>query len=191
MQHGSRPGRNCHTAVLHKVLSHDIVRLTRTTAAFIENDAIGCYDRLMNNLLILLLLKLGLPGTVTQSLGGTWNQTIHHIKTAYGTSEITYGSTPEVPLFGPGQGSTCGPIFWLLYFCLIVDSIDPNLAIAIFISACSMVQVSTVGSAFVDDTSLSVTSKYVSVINLSPIENTAAENRHTVDLLTHLAQHWE
>ncbi len=108
---------------------------------------------MMNNLLILLLLKSGLPGTVTQSLGGTWNQTIHHIKTAYGTSEITYGSTPKVPLFCLGQGSTCGPIFWLLCFCLIVDSIDPNLAIAIFISACSTVQVSTVGSVFVYDTS--------------------------------------
>jgi hypothetical protein len=54
-----------------------------------------------------------------------------------------------------------------------------------------MVQVSTVGSAFVDDTSLSVTSRYVSANNLSPIENTEAENRHTVDLLTHLAHHWE
>jgi hypothetical protein len=41
MQFGSRPGRNCQSVVLQKVISHDIVRLTRQTAAFMENDAIG------------------------------------------------------------------------------------------------------------------------------------------------------
>lgn len=111
MQFGSRPGRQCQSAVLNKVLAHDIVRLTRRTAAFIENDAIGCYDRLVNSVLLLLLLRLGLPKTVTQSLGQVWDNVTHFIKTLYGTSEITYGSTQQVPLFGPGQGSTCGPIF--------------------------------------------------------------------------------
>ncbi len=69
MQFGSRPGKNCHSAVLNKVLSHDIVHLNRSTAAFIENDAIGCYDRLMNNLLLLILLWLGMPSSITQCMG--------------------------------------------------------------------------------------------------------------------------
>jgi hypothetical protein len=128
MQHVSRPGKNCHSAVLQKVLSHDIVRLTHTTSAFIENDATGCYDCLMNNLILLLLLKLGLQNTATKCLGTTWDQTVHRIKTIYGTSDTTYFSTPTTPLFGPGQGSTAGPLLWLLVFCLIVDSIDPRLA---------------------------------------------------------------
>jgi hypothetical protein len=53
MQFGSRPGRNCHSAVLQKVLSHDTVCITRTTASFLENNIIGCNDRLMNNLLLI------------------------------------------------------------------------------------------------------------------------------------------
>ncbi len=120
MQYGSRPGRNCHSAVLHKVLSHDIVRLQCSTATFIENDAVGCYDRLMNNLLLLILLRLGMDRSVTQCMGNVWDQTVHNIKTIYGTSTTTYHSTPQVPLFGPGQGSTCGPIFlvtMLLFDC--------------------------------------------------------------------------
>jgi len=36
MQYGSRPGRQCVSAVLKKVLAHDYARLTVTTASFIE-----------------------------------------------------------------------------------------------------------------------------------------------------------
>jgi hypothetical protein len=106
MQDGSRPGRQCISAVLKKVLAHDYVRLTATTAAFIENDAIGCYDPLVNNLILMLLKKLGLPPTVSQCMGEIWDKVVHLIKTVYGISDVTYGSTPEYPLYGPGQGST-------------------------------------------------------------------------------------
>jgi hypothetical protein len=78
MQFGSRPGKNCHSAVLQKVLSHDIVQLTKQTAAFMENDTVCCYNRLMNNILLLLLLHMGIPSTVKSSVGKLWNQTVHH-----------------------------------------------------------------------------------------------------------------
>jgi hypothetical protein len=116
MQFGSVPGKQCHSAVLKKVLSHDHVRLTKTTASFIENDAVGCYDRLVNNLVLMLLVKLGLPTSVASCLGTLWDEVVHHVKTIYGTSTATYGSTSEQPLYGPGQGSTCGPVFWLLCY---------------------------------------------------------------------------
>ncbi len=80
MQDGSRPGRQCISAVLKKTLAHDYVRLTATTAAFIENDAIGCYDRLVNNLILMLLKKLGLPPTVSRCMGELWDKVVHLIK---------------------------------------------------------------------------------------------------------------
>jgi hypothetical protein len=69
MQDESHPGRQCISAMLKKVLSHDYMRLTRKTAALIENDTIGCYDRLVNNLILILLRKLGLPPTVSACMG--------------------------------------------------------------------------------------------------------------------------
>ena len=191
MQFGSRPGKQCQSAVLSKVLSHDIVRLTRNTAAFIENDAVGCYDRLVNNLLLMLLEKLGLPLSVPQCLGSIWDSTIHLIKTIYGTSEITYCSTPDTPLFGPGQGSTCGPLFWLLSYWIIVGSIDPTITAATYVSACTEVVATVLGVSFVDDSSLGVTSVYRYDPTKSVEENRTDEISHTVDKLKELAQHWE
>lgn len=39
MQYGSVPGKQCISTVLKKVFSHDHIRLTKSTASFIENDS--------------------------------------------------------------------------------------------------------------------------------------------------------
>jgi len=191
MQDGSRPGRQCISAVLKKVLAHDYVRLTPTTAASIENDAIGCYDRLVNNLILMLLKKLGLPSTVTKCMGELWDKVVHLIKTVYGISDISYGSTLDFPLYGPGQGSTCGPLFWLLCYWVIVESIDPMISSMKFLSACLSVTVEVFGASFVDDSSLGVTSDYQYDPLLSESANREHEISHVVTQLGVLAQHWE
>lgn len=160
MQFGSRPGKRCISAVLKKVLQHDLTRVLKQTAAFVENDATGCYDRLINNLILMILRKLGLPATETSFLGQLWDDTIHLIKTIYGTSTVTYTTTADMPLYGPGQGSMCGPIFWILCYWLIVSSLDPTITAAQYISACRSVIVKITGVSFVDDTSLGVSSDY-------------------------------
>jgi hypothetical protein len=191
MQLGSRLGKRCISAVLKKVLAHDYLRLTKQTAAFVENDATGCYDRLMNNIILMILKKFGIPKTVTSCLGSIWDNTVHLIKTIYGTSHITYNSTPDMPLYGPGQGSMCGPIFWILCYWLIISSLDPSITSAQYISVCKSIIVNMTGISFVDDTGLGVASTYIWDTNLSTEENYREEIRHVVQKIHLLAQHWE
>jgi hypothetical protein len=125
MQYGSVPGRHCISAVIKKVLCHDDLRVTKRTGAFLENDAVGCYDRIVNNLVLMLMIKLGIPKSVTACIGDLWDNVVHLIKTINSISSVTYGNTSRKPLYGPGQGSTCGPVFWLLCYWVIVTLLDP------------------------------------------------------------------
>jgi hypothetical protein len=94
----------------------DIIRLTKGPAVFIENDAVGCFDRIFNPLILLFLLRLGVSKLVVQSLAKTWASTVHHIQTQYGVSDKGYANDALHLLFGPGQGATLGPFLWLLCF---------------------------------------------------------------------------
>ncbi len=191
MQYGSREGRQCLSAVLNKQLTHDIVRHKKMTAAFIENDAVGCYDRMVNNLLLLQLCQLGLPDTAVMALALTWANATHHIKTKYGVSEATYGHTTEIPLYGPGQGSTLGPFLWLILFTLIVNSLSPSTPVTKLSSVDSSIISSDIGEAFVDDSFLGVTSDYNYDTTKTPQQNSQLFAHSAITGLGTLAQQWE
>ena len=117
---------------------------------YIENDAIGCYDRIANPLVILFLLKLGVSNLTVQSLANTWSETVHKIKTLYGASSESYKNTPAYFLFGPGQGSTIGPLLWLICFMLITDSLSKQAPSIRLRSVDKAITYTSQGDAFVD-----------------------------------------
>jgi hypothetical protein len=156
-QYGSRPGWQCQSAVLQKVLIHEITRATKIPAAVIENEAVGCYDHLVNCLILLLLHKFGLPTLIRNFLGSLWDNTTHHIQTQFGTSKEGYHSTSNKTFYGPGQGSTCSPIFCLLCWLVIYASLTPDIKGAVFQSVYQFMRKSISGVSFVDDTGLATT----------------------------------
>jgi hypothetical protein len=67
MQYGSRPSKMCLSAVLNKQLTFEIHRYKKSLFAYIENDAVGCFDRIVNPRVLLFLRILGVSPT---DLGG-------------------------------------------------------------------------------------------------------------------------
>jgi len=188
MQHGSRPAKLCISAVLNKQLQFEIQRMRKQPIAYIENDAIGCYDRIANPLVILFLLKLGVPNLTVQSLANTWSETVHKIKTLYGTSSESYKNTPAYFLFGPGQGSTIGPLLWLICFTLITNSLSKQTPSIRLRSVDKTITFTSHGDAFVDDTGLGCNLEYPAGSDVQLIHRS---REHLVGNLQNLAQQWE
>jgi len=188
MQYGSRPAKLCISAVLSKQLQFEIQRYKRHPIAYIENDATGCYDRIVNPLVLLFLLKLGVPEPVVRLFAETWQYTEHRIKTMYGVSEVSYQNTFEYFLFRPGQGSTIGPLLWLICFLLIVHSFSKVTPSVKLKSVTGKINFSSKGNSFVDDTGLGCNMAYPSTADSSIIQRSP---KQIILNLKSLAQQWE
>jgi hypothetical protein len=121
MQFGSRDGQMSISAVLNKQLTFDIARLQRTTMSTVEFDAIGCYGCIIQVIPSLYLQRLGVSILALTTVCWAFDEAIHFIKTSYGISSATYRATPEMPLYGAGQGTTIGPFFGFLSFVLFMN----------------------------------------------------------------------
>jgi len=187
MQYGSRPSKMCLSPVLNKVLSFDIVRQTKVNGAFIENDAIGCYDQLVNDLVFLELRHLGLPTSVLQSIQASWDNACHHIKTTYGYSGCTYQNSLLKKLFGPGQGSTPGPPLWGILFCLIAKNLPSDILAMFFKAVNDSLHITQAVDAFVDDAQLGCTSE----LPKGHHDPQAMQVQEVLQGIKHMAQSWE
>lgn len=158
------------------------------SGAFIENDAIGCYDHLVNSIVFLELRHLGIPVSILKAIQGAWNNAYHHIKTKYGTSTDTYQNTAEKPLFGPGQASTTGPTLWGILFCLIEKNLPPGTLDAFFKAFNNAIEVHSKGDAFVDDAQLAAT---LALLSGHSKPTTAQDLELLLSSLKQMAQSWE
>jgi hypothetical protein len=156
-----------------------------------ENEAVGCYDRMVNNLLLLELQCLGLHLSAAQALSQTWLHAIHHTRTKYSISTASYANTLDRFLFGPGQGSTLGPFLWLLHFSLMVTSLRPSTPLTRLSSVDRHITVADISEAFVDDSRVGCTSTHAYNPALSLTKNNTLSRISSIENLQMLAQQWE
>jgi hypothetical protein len=90
-----RAHATCMTPVLNKLLTVQLLIQKRTEVIVFDNDAKGCYDRIINGVALASLRRLGYSKESVKMLGLLWAQMEHHMCTGFGVSDKTYGSTTK------------------------------------------------------------------------------------------------
>ena len=93
----------------------------RGRAVIMSNDAKGCYDRIAHVVVDLALRRLGIPKPALQSMLETIQEMEHHIRTAFGDSDDSYGNDDGPPPQGILQGNGAGPAGWFSISTVLID----------------------------------------------------------------------
>ena len=153
-QYGSRKNHSAIDQALNKVLMHDLLRLLRQPGAHMVGDLAKCYDRIEHSFAGLSLRCQGLPKGPVEAMFGTIQELVHHVRTIYGDSSISFSSDNPlyaVPIQGVGQGNAAGPQIWALVSAPCLKLLYHKGHRCFFRCALSGEEVSFVGYAFVDD----------------------------------------
>lgn len=123
-QHGSRPRRMTTDALFLARLEKDLIRQTKANSAHMDNDATGCYDRIVTSLGMIACRRLGVPSKAIKCQAETLRLMRYSVKHAYGTAPQEYTSSDTEPLFGTGQGSGASPAIWLGLVVILLNALD-------------------------------------------------------------------
>ena len=123
-QHGSRPRRMTTDALFLARLEKDLIRQKKLKSAHMDNDATGCYDRIITSLGMIACRRLGMPANTIRCQADTLLQMKYEVKHAYGVSQNQYSSSAIEPLFGTGQGSGASPAIRLSLVVVLLNSLD-------------------------------------------------------------------
>ena len=104
LQFGARPNWRAISAVLLKVVTYDLIRQLKISAALFNNDAVGAYDRTLAILAAISGRRLGLPESAAKLHLAILRMMRFFVRTAYGASPGFYGNAECLSFDLPGPG---------------------------------------------------------------------------------------
>ena len=120
-QYGSRPRHQVIDAVHKKTLTYDLSRIMHPALLMFDNDACGCFDRIIVALANIAALCLAFPQSAVQMHAKALTGMQYFVKMAHGLLDAFYKVTHLFLLFGMGQGSGASPAIWLtIVICLLL-----------------------------------------------------------------------
>jgi hypothetical protein len=146
-----RAHKTCMTPVLKKLLTIQILIQKKLEGKVFDNDAKGCYDRIISGIALACLKRIGYSSNYVRMLCLLWAQLEHHIATGYGVSDKPYSSTLEKLLYGIGQGGCASPIIWALINQLLLTALGDTFDCVILIAVDGVEEHVRLGDTFVDD----------------------------------------
>ena len=112
-QYGGRANRQAQTAVINKILYYNLSHQMLMPAAFMDDDAKACYDRIITPLSSLECRKWGAPYKLTKFTNSFITNQTYSIKTGHGISTSTYSYNNNDRIQGSGQGIGWAGPRWL------------------------------------------------------------------------------
>jgi len=165
----STRNQNCTSAILSKTINLEYSRITKAPTGWIENDAKGCFDRIIPSIAVINCRRYGAPKNGCQTLAKIWNGLKHSIKTSHGISTSTYHAGPGEYHAGAGQGSCLAPLIWSTISTQILEITEEVPHRVTVLHANNLDSISSQSEAYVDDTSFMV--NLVHQANRDPIED--------------------
>jgi hypothetical protein len=153
-----RSHRTCISPILNRLLTIQIIIQKRTNGIVFDNDAKGCYDRIISGIYLASVRRLGYSKNSVRMLGKLWEQLEHHISTRHGMSEATYSSTVDKLPYGIGQRSCSSPILWALLNQLIMTALGEKCDYIKLVSVDNNKTNTRLGDSFFDNTTTGVIS---------------------------------
>jgi hypothetical protein len=161
----------CLTPVLNKLLTVQLLIQKKTNGVVFDNDAKGCYNRIVSDIALAALRQIGYSKNSVQMLGLLWAQLEHHVATGSGVSDTSYRSTTDKLLYGIGQGSCSSPIMWDLLNQLLLTALGEEFDRISLVSVDGITTDTRPGDSFVEDTTKGATDDNH---NLDPVASTVS-----------------
>ena len=156
-QYGSRKRKRSQNAIFNKILSDDISRILRMESIFIKNDAVNCYDRIIQKMADIMTQRLGLTKKAATYQTKILKCFKHHIRTNKGRSEKYFKYETTYPIYGTGQGTGWSPTIWTSVKDIIIRTLHNNNAHILYTNPNRTIESKRNSDAFVDDTSIGST----------------------------------
>ena len=156
-QYGGRKDRQATSVVLNKHLYYDITKQTLTEAAFMDDDAKACFDRVIPQLSQIESQKWGVSYKAASLATQIIQQQQFYVKTGFGVSGNYYSYNPQQPIFGVGQGLGWSGPMWINTsdtICRVLNDYSGGMH---FHSFDGHLEVKKKNDLFVDDTASGVT----------------------------------
>ena len=119
------------TATLNELII-EIIRLTKHPLCIHQDDAMGCYDRIIRTNATINSRKFGIPDNIYKLHQTAHDRMEFKNQINNNTSQITYKSTKRLPMHGQGQGAGNGETHWMFIsvpMMEIVDKVAPGCTI--------------------------------------------------------------
>jgi hypothetical protein len=154
----SKPKCSAQDQSINRRLIFDLVRHTRQTMALASSDLQSCYDRIVHNAASLAMQTAGISQETIRAMFQTIQLCEHKVRTAYGTSDLSYGPNYQPkychPIMGVGQGNGAGPQIWSIISSVLFAAMHMEGFSTTFISSITKELIDIVGYMYVDDMDL-------------------------------------